>query len=636
MKKQEVLFVVGLLLLLMSCGERQQYRDALSRAEAVMNDRPDSALTILDSLGQHEKEFGRHFRMQYLLHRTNAKNKTNVIFTTDSLAKELVSYFDSHGTANERLLAHYLLGRTYSDMGQAPLAIDCFKRAISSADTTAKKCDFLTMSTVCSQMARLFSQQLLLSYEIEARKQASHYGLLAKDTFRMIFNMNMLAAPYIMQNKCDSAEQVLLEVIHLYQKHGYLHNVYQTYVSLLHLYVEREDRFPEAKRLIDKFEAESDMFDEHHNLPPEKRQYYYYKGRYYEGINKLDSAEYYYRKVYRPGMSPVQNDPMYRGLLSVYKKLHQLDSIAKYAQLYCEANDSSIALKDMALTAQMAASYNYIHFQQDAHTNETKAYQLKVELILIIALFAIVLLSGYISWNRIKQIQQRKQNEQKLLHQFETDQLKSKFANASIQYAVKIQELSQLDEEHQIAITDIKKQLKESKRESREFKSKSTRLEQILEDVNARYKTEKAKLSGEIHSLKQKLENLERREEIANWRKTSIPFIETGIIKRLKFYKANPLRHLSDYDIELLVQTVNDYYPDFVLDLNDAFGSTLSTYVCILSALNIPSGNITHLLDITSSQVSNLKFEINVRLFNEKTARTLSTNLNKKYNLPTI
>ena len=105
--------------MLLACGERREYKEALSRAEAAMGDHPDSALLILDSLGQHEKEFGRHFRMQYLLHRTNAQNKTNVKFTSDSLAKDLVDHFDSHGTTNERVLAHYLLGRCYADMREA-------------------------------------------------------------------------------------------------------------------------------------------------------------------------------------------------------------------------------------------------------------------------------------------------------------------------------------------------------------------------------------------------------------------------------------------------------------------------------------------------------------------------------------
>ena len=106
------------------------------------------------------------------------------------------------------------------------------------------------------------------------------------------------------------------------------------------------------------------MFDERHELPPSKRQFYYYKGKYFDEVGELDSAEYYYRKIFRPNMSFVSMNPMYEGLLSVFTKRHKADSIAKYAQLYCMVNDSSIAIKDQELTAQMAASYHYNRFQK--------------------------------------------------------------------------------------------------------------------------------------------------------------------------------------------------------------------------------------------------------------------------------
>ena len=42
----------------------------------------------------------------------NQRNRTNQPFTTKDV-DPYVRFFDSHGTANDRLLAHYLLGRAY-------------------------------------------------------------------------------------------------------------------------------------------------------------------------------------------------------------------------------------------------------------------------------------------------------------------------------------------------------------------------------------------------------------------------------------------------------------------------------------------------------------------------------------------
>ena len=75
--------------------------------------------------------------MRHSLLTLKAQNKADVTFTSDSIAKVLVDYFDSHGTTNERMQAHYLLGRAYSDMGEAPRAVSSYQDAIDSADTTA-------------------------------------------------------------------------------------------------------------------------------------------------------------------------------------------------------------------------------------------------------------------------------------------------------------------------------------------------------------------------------------------------------------------------------------------------------------------------------------------------------------------
>ena len=191
-------------------------------------------------------------------------------------------------------------------------------------------------------MADLYHQLLLLTNEIEARRKASHYAFRANQPLWGIYDQDVSAGAYILMNKKDSAEIILKSALDQYRKYGYAQQALRSSRVLMHLYTESPQRLAEAKALMDQFEAESSLFDEHHELPPSQRQYYDYKGKYYEGIGLLDSAECYYRKIFRPNMSFAQKDPMYRGLLSVFKKRHQADSIAKYAQLYCEVNRSRL------------------------------------------------------------------------------------------------------------------------------------------------------------------------------------------------------------------------------------------------------------------------------------------------------
>ena len=63
----------------------------------------------------------------------NQRNRTDQPFTVQE-ADSFVRFFDRHGTANDRLLAHYLLGRAYYEAGEAPMALECYHDAIECAD----------------------------------------------------------------------------------------------------------------------------------------------------------------------------------------------------------------------------------------------------------------------------------------------------------------------------------------------------------------------------------------------------------------------------------------------------------------------------------------------------------------------
>ena len=67
---------------------------------------------------------GRRSAMLAVLDEADSLNRSYVPITSDSLLKEASTCFDHHGTPNERLRAHYLLGCAYRDMGEAPHAIE--------------------------------------------------------------------------------------------------------------------------------------------------------------------------------------------------------------------------------------------------------------------------------------------------------------------------------------------------------------------------------------------------------------------------------------------------------------------------------------------------------------------------------
>ena len=67
-------------------------------------------------------------------------NRADTVFTEAWLptVDSLVSYFDRLGNANEKMMAHYLKGRVHHDMGESPIALECYQKATEMADTMSK------------------------------------------------------------------------------------------------------------------------------------------------------------------------------------------------------------------------------------------------------------------------------------------------------------------------------------------------------------------------------------------------------------------------------------------------------------------------------------------------------------------
>lgn len=585
MKHIVLYIIIGITLL--SCSERQEYVDRLEQAKNLLDEHPDSALQILDRLGTNEQDFSKSFRMKYQLLKLQAQNKAFVDFTSDSIAKDLVSYYDRNGNANERMMAHYLLGCVYRDLGEAPKAVDCYLEAINKADTAKSDCDFQALSAVYAQMANEFYNQLLLSESIETYKKACRYSIEAKDTFHYILNTEKMASAYILQNKKDSAEAISMKCMRLYSQKGYVQETLLSSLRLIHMYVQDKDKLSEAKKLLDIFEAKSNLFDDDHELPLSKRSYYYYKGRYYEGVSLLDSAEYYYRKSARPNMSYTALNSMYKGLLSIYQQRNNADSIVKYAKLYCDVNDSSIAKKDQNITAQMAAIYNYNRYQKKAYENEARAKNLRLLLMMICF---ICVIAAIILWNKYKKEKERKQQE--------LANIKTEYVNAINEYNNNLHTLQLIDASHKEEISLIQK---------------------------------------ENETLKSKIEVLKHKEGIQEQINKIKELKDTAIAKRISFLINHPTILMSENEWEQLANTTSVYYPELLHDLNKTPRiSQQEMRTCILLCFSLRESDIAHLLDTSAQRITNAKSTLNMKLFGDNSARSLYKNLTSKYDIYTL
>jgi len=134
--RKQTLFL--LIAVLSSCGKPQpQASQLLARAEQLIEDYPDSALMLIDSIFYPEKSFNKKDYMYYCLVRVQARHKNYLPISEDTLIFEAKKYFTKkNNDFKTAALACYYSGWVHREQGDLNQAILDYKDAASYADKT--------------------------------------------------------------------------------------------------------------------------------------------------------------------------------------------------------------------------------------------------------------------------------------------------------------------------------------------------------------------------------------------------------------------------------------------------------------------------------------------------------------------
>ncbi|MBO4810399.1 MAG: hypothetical protein J5552_02400 [Prevotella sp.] len=345
-----------------------------------------AALLLASCTGDH------HQQMLAQLEELERQNVADSLMTNDSLALALADFFDRHGTPNEQLRAHYILGRTYADMGEAPAAIEAYLDAATRADTTASDCDWAKLSRVHAQSALLYHRL------VQPRSQLQELGL-AIDCATKVGDSLMTIACF--SQKADAYSQLHIpdSVIYFREKASQMYasigNLKRSATAISGAVPPLLDinNVKKAKTYMDKFESSSGQFDDKGNIAKGREIYYYVKGRYYLAISNVDSAEFMFRLLARKGYSLNHKIASCKGLQEVFSRKGVADSIAKYAELGYQLNDSAYSLSEMENIQRLKFSYNYNRHQQMALKQTAKARAAHLMLMAAVSLLIILALA---------------------------------------------------------------------------------------------------------------------------------------------------------------------------------------------------------------------------------------------------
>jgi len=393
-----LLLVMVFPLLMLSCSRGgKELAAKLHLADSLIEAEPDSGAALLMSLEEEAADASKANRYRYQLLLAKAMNKTYRPITTDSVMRKVADYYDDHGSANDRMEAHYLLGCAYRDMGDLPQALLQYEEAVAKADTASEDCDFKTLGRIYGQAAGIlweFNQPIDL---LEYARQSQRFARKAKDTAMIISAYEDMADAYNMLNKPDS--QIILSQMaaQKYLDYGDKEGAAMALGSVIDKYVARKD-WTKAKRSMDTYDRESGVFLPNGDIEPGREIYYFQKGQYYMGVSRLDSASYYFRKLQaKPNPSLNERLAATQGLYNLYQEIGDKDSALKYCEQAAILVDSTLGLHMARGTARVNALYKYNKTKEEAKQKEqenTRMYYLLIlsvsSLLLSVSIFVLI------------------------------------------------------------------------------------------------------------------------------------------------------------------------------------------------------------------------------------------------------
>ena len=552
------------------------YDARLQHIDSLMDRNPQAAydsLSLFDSLHLYDDD--KASRMRLLMLKAKAQNKLYLPMPSDTIFNEVVSYYDRHGSANDRMLSRYLLGCIYRDMDNGPKAVRCYLEAVEQADTTDKNCDYRVLCRLYGQLTEFYKMRNLPKEALQELDKSIYYAEKAGDTVSACFGHEAMIYLHYALGDTVSALSKVEDCRNRYLEHGMHEEAAGVYPVLIYVCIER-GQFSKARYYMDIYERESGLFDSSNNILAGREHYYKIRGMYSLGVGDVDSAEYYYRKLgnYNYGYESAQ------GLLKVYSVKNDNDSVSKYTRL-CEAEmDSILTQKKASELIQASSSHTFDRIK----TKANKSRKILTVIALLCAVVAVVL----VFYGR------------RLFRKY-----KSRIANLGNSLSETEEAYRQISNSHKKAICEVDK------------------LRSQLDYSNEEHKKEIYDLTFKKEQLSASLYKLDINASKEDFKKSHIYLV---LKERTRIVPKN--NNSQDINWVSFRKEFSCHFPLLYTTLTENKKLSHQEFkVCALLWLGFENKEIANLINCKAQVVSNAKASANEKLFSDKSAKTLLGNM---------
>ena len=549
---RKILFPL-LLTALVACTGHGEFERRLAVADSLMAAEPDSAYRMLDAMSDEAGQMPQAKRMRHLLLRTQAQRHAGIGFTSDSISNLLVSYYNAHGTPNERMTAHYLKGCSYLELGDEPATLRSFNEAVGTADTSALDCNYAQMGDIYGQIARIYNNHAMPDSALRAYGLAEHYARKANDTINVITIWGNKSNVLIDLGRISEAQELREKAAERFKAMGYSKKAARVKGLCIKWYIQQGE-LDKAKAAMDEYEAISGYSRIKDETKSGWESYFHIKGTYYLETGKLDSANYYFKKL------KLASDTLFN--IQTAQKLQNAQSM-----------------------------YNYMRHQEAAHRKELESKNVQLRLyrgIAFILLFAAVMSVFVLLLRR----RIRRNERQLVVVKRENSRLNVLIGNNNR----KLNELNGLIEEKISIITALNNQLSQQAIDLNSYHKQAETIQQLNERI-AHYETE---------MMNQVTANLMNRlaEEPAL----------IVVSQKLKVRK----EYLTKSEWTELYSTAEKYFPALCNIKTNPKVSVSEYQICVLTKLGLRINDIIYLTQISASNISNMRSRMLSKLFGEE------------------
>lgn len=162
--------ILFLAICLASCNSHSTHWDTLSQVESYIEERPDSALVVLEQINTSELSCKEEKAKHALLY-SMALDKNFVDKTDFEVLQPAIDYYEDNGSATDKLRTYYYQGRIFQNKGNDALAMESFVNAIEEGENSN---DILTTARTYFAQSKIYYSLYEWDSFIESNKSAAN------------------------------------------------------------------------------------------------------------------------------------------------------------------------------------------------------------------------------------------------------------------------------------------------------------------------------------------------------------------------------------------------------------------------------------------------------------------------------